>query len=355
LHAIDLTTGATRRLRDEPTSFRGGESFAVSADNRSVLLPVALGDGFAVASVPRNGSAKSTILFSTTRRISGLDGGPDGSIYVDQIQRGCVWSKYDPGTRLIEQHALNPRCGNQILPLADGRVLDNNSETTRRVLVMKPGAPPKRFLQVDQPTSDPAALGTDHVLVRFGANLDTLLVATIATGQITRRIPWFADVSRYTGTPDGKSIYYSRAGVIWEMPAAGGASRRIRDGDLVVIAPSGRYLVVEVNSADRIRLFHVPLDGAPEHEIPILGSLRYSSVALNLGAIAPDGRILFTGVSASLWHWQAAILEPSTGAVQVLPGGEHADTEASWTHDGKVWIVGDDLDATMWRYRPMRR
>jgi hypothetical protein len=56
LHAIDLTTGVTRKLRDEPTQFRGGESFAVSADNQSVLLPVALGDGFAVAAIPRNGS-----------------------------------------------------------------------------------------------------------------------------------------------------------------------------------------------------------------------------------------------------------------------------------------------------------
>jgi hypothetical protein len=256
---------------------------------------------------------------------------------------------------MIESHSLSPRCGNQILPLADGRVLDNNNEATRRVLVMKPGEPPKRFLQVDQPTADPAALGADRVLVHFGANLDTLPVAAVATGRIIARIPWFADVSRFTGTPDGKAIYYARAGVIWEMPATGGESRRIRDGDLVVIAPSGRYLVVEVNSADRIRLFHVPLDGTAEHEIPIHGSLRYSSEALNLGAIAPDGRILFTGVSASRWHWQAAILDPRTGAVQVLPGGEHADTEASWTHDGKVWIVGDDLDATMWRYRPMRR
>ncbi|HZI29165.1 MAG TPA: hypothetical protein VFD64_13440 [Gemmatimonadaceae bacterium] len=54
-------------------------------------------------------------------------------------------------------------------------------------------------------------------------------------------------------------------------------------------------------------------------------------------------------------HWLAAILAPRSGAVEVLPGGEHADTEASWASDGKIWIVGDDLESTMWRYRPVQR
>jgi hypothetical protein len=355
LHAIDLETGATRRLRDEPTTIRGGESFGVTADNQSVLLPVPLGEGYAVASIPRDGSGQSAILLSTTSRIASLDGGPDGSIYVDQIDRNCVWLRYDPRTRQSERHELNHRCGNRILPLADGRVLDNTNDGTRRVLVLQPGEPPRRFLQVDQPTADPAPLGNDRVLVRFGANLDTLLVASIATGRIMARIPWFPDVARYTGSPDGKLIYYSRGGVIWEMPVTGGESRRIRDGDIAALDPTGRYLVIEVNAADRVRLFHVPLDGTPEREIPLRGPLRFSPEALNLNAIAPDGRILFTAVSASLWHWQAAILDPRTGAVEVLPGGEHADTEASWTSDGRVWVVGDDLESTMWRYRPAQR
>jgi hypothetical protein len=352
LYAIDLTTGASRKLLDRPEGLAGGESFGVSADNQSVLLRVRLGEGYGVSSIPRDGSGKSTVMLSSTSRISSVDGGPDGSIYVDQMERGCIWLSYDPRTRAAERHELNPRCGNQLLPLADGRVLDNSNEGTSRVLVLQTGEPPQRFLQVDQPTSDPSPLGNDRVMVRFGVNLDTLLVATIATGRITERIPWFADVAQYTGSPDGKKIYYSRAGVVWEMPASGGESRRVRDGDYLAIDPAGRYLVVEVNAADRVRLFHVPLDGTPEWEIPIKGPLLFSQQAINRRAIAPDGRILFTGVSASLWHWQAAILDPRTGAVEILPGGESADTEASWTHDWKVWIVGDDLESTMWRYRP---
>ena len=352
LYAIDLATGATRKLLDKPAALSGGETFGVSADNQSVLLRMPLGDGHAVASIPRDGSGKSTVLLSLINRIASVDGGPDGSIYLDQVERGCTWLRYDPRTRISERHALNPRCGNQLVPLPDGRILDNSNEGSRRVLVLQPGQPPHRFLQVDQPTADPAPLGDDRVLVRFGENLDTLLVATTSTGRVTARIPWFTDVSQYTGSPDGKSIYYSRAGVIFEMPVSGGESRRIRDGDFLAIDPSGRYLVIEVNAADRVRLFHVPLDGTPEREIPIAGPLRFSPQAINRRAIAPDGRIVFTGVSASLWHWQAAILDPRTGAVEVMPGGEAADTEASWTHDGKIWIVGDDLESTMWRYRP---
>jgi WD40 repeat protein len=354
LYAIDLTNGSTRKLYDRPMArLGGGESFGIGADNQSVLLRVSLGEGYAVARIPRDGSGASRVVLSSTSRIASLDGGPDGSIYVDQIERGCIWVRYDPRTRASERHSLNPRCGNQILPLPDGRILDNSNEgLTRRVLLLEPGQPPRRFLAVDQPTADPAPLGNDRVLIRFGARLDTLLVTAIATGQVTARVPWFPDVSRYTGSPNGKTIYYARAGVIWEMPATGGESRRVRDGDLVTVDPSGRYLVVAVNAADRIRLFHVPLDGTPEREIPIRGPLRFSAEAINLRAIAPDGRILFTGVSTSLWHWQAALLDPRTGAVEILPGGEHADTDASWTHDGKVWIVGDDLESTMWRYRP---
>jgi serine/threonine protein kinase len=352
MYAIDLATGSSRKLFDKPEALAGGESFGVSADNQSVLLRVRLGEGYAVASIPRDGSGKATVLLSSTTRISSVDGGPDGSIYVDQMERACIWLRYDPGTRVSESLALNPRCGNQLLPLADGRVLDNNNEGSRRVLVLQPGEPPQRFLQVDQVTADPAPLGDDRVLVRFGANLDTLLVAATATGRITARIPWFTDVAQFTGSPDGKTIYYSRAGVVYEVPVIGGASRRVRDGDFLSIDPSGRYLVIEVNAADRVRLFHVPLDGSPEREIPIKGPLLFSPQAINRRAIATDGRILFTGVSASLWHWQAAILDPRTGAVDLLPGGESADTEASWTHDGKVWIVGDELESTMWRYRP---
>jgi tRNA A-37 threonylcarbamoyl transferase component Bud32 len=355
LYAIDLATGSARKLFDKPETLGGGESFGVSADNQSVLLRVPLGEGHAVASIPRDGSGKATVLLSSTNRISSIDGGPDGSIYMDQMERGCIWFRYDPRTRVSERHALSPRCGNQLLPLSDGRVLDNNREGSRRVLVLQPGQPPQRFLEVDQPTADPAPLGDDKVLVRFGTNLDTLLVASTATGRITTRIPWFRDVAQFTGSPDGKTIYYSRAGVVYEMPVIGGESRRIRDGDFLAIDPSGRYLVIEVNAADRVRLFHVPLDRSPEREIPIRGPLLYSAQAINRRAIAPDGRILFTGVSASLWHWQAAILDPRTGVVEILPGGESADTEASWTYDGKIWIVGDDLESTMWRYRPNRR
>jgi tRNA A-37 threonylcarbamoyl transferase component Bud32 len=355
VYAIDLATGKSRRLWTGPVNLSGGESFGVSADNQSVLLQVRMGGGYAVMSVPRDGSGEATTVLSTTSRISALDGGPDGSIYIDQLARSCVWFRYEPTTRLLERHDLLPRCANEILPLPDGRILETERGDQSRVVAIKPGSPPTRFLQVDQPTSEPAPLGADRVLVRFGRNGDTLLVALAATGRVTARIPWFPDAGRYAGSPDGATIYFARAGAIWAMPAGGGEPRRIRDGDGFALDPTGRYLAVAVNAPDRVHLFHVPLDGTAESEIAIKGPVVLSPESMNLTAIGRDGRILVTGVSAALWHWPAAILDPGTGSMTVLPVGTEYDAEGSWTPDGKVWIVGEDLQASMWRYRPVRR
>jgi Tol biopolymer transport system component/tRNA A-37 threonylcarbamoyl transferase component Bud32 len=358
LYAIDLDTKAVRELSDASGLIvRGGSSFGVAADGRAVLMTRRVGDGYDVVSIPRDGSGGVTTVLSSTSQISDVDAGPDGSIYVDQLQRPCVWFTYDPRGRHLETYDLLPECDDNLLPLPDGRILTSTESGGReRLVTIRPGTLAVPFLGTDAPAKGPAAmLGGDRVMAWSGANLDTLLIASAVDGRIEGRIPGFGDVTEFVGSPDGRTIYFARAGGIWSMPASGGTPKRLRDGDDVAVDPGGRYLVVETNAADRVHLFHVPLDGTAEREIPVHGRIPLSPQAIIPDAVAADGRILVTAVSPALWHWPAGILDPKTGKLELLPTGPDYDVTAAWTPDGRIVAVGDALAGSLWRFRPAKK
>ena len=358
LYAIDLDTKAVRKLSDASgLTVPGGSSFGVAADGRAVLMTRTVGDGYDVVSIPRDGSGRITTVLSSTNQINDVDAGPDGSIYVDQLLRPCIWFTYDLRSRHLEMYDLLPECHDNLLPLTDGRILTSTRSGGReRLVTIRPGGLAAPFLGTDAPAKGPAAmLGGDRIMAWSGADMDTLLIATEADGRIAGHVPGFGDVSEFIGSPDGRTIYFARAGGIWSMPAGGGTAKRLRDGDYVAIDPAGRYLVVETNAADRVHLFHVPLDGSPEEEIPVRGRIPLSPQAIAPGSVAPDGRILVTAVSPAWWHWPAGILDPKTGTLELIPFSHDYDMIAAWTPDGKIVAVGDALAASLWRFRPAKQ
>ena len=357
LYAIDLASKAVRLLSDlSGLVMQGGTSFGVAADGSAVLMPRTVGDGYDVVSIPRDGSGRVRTLFSSTSMITDVDAGPDGSIYVDQLHRPCVWFTYDPRSRHLETYDLLPECDDNLLPLPDGRILTSSRSGGReRLVTIRPGELAAPFLGTDAAARGPAAmLGGDRIMAWSGADMDTLLIAAAADGRIAGHIPGFGEVTEFVGSPDSHTIYFARAGGIWSMPAGGGTAKRLRDGDYVAIDPAGRYLVIETNAADRVHLFHVPLDGTAEREIPVHGRIPLSPQAIGPGAVAADGRILVTAVSPALWHWPAGILDPKTGALELLPVGPDYDVIAAWTPDGKVEALGDALAGSLWRFRPAK-
>lgn len=86
LYAIDLATGATRRLAPaidipRPT---WALPLAVTPDGQSVLFDLPSGNLHQITAVPRDGSDAVRVVATLTSRPLNLDVGPDGSLYVDQ-------------------------------------------------------------------------------------------------------------------------------------------------------------------------------------------------------------------------------------------------------------------------------
>jgi hypothetical protein len=356
LYALDLDSKAVRLLSDaNGLELAGGSSFGVASDGSAVLMAREVGDGWEVVSIPRDASGRISTVLSSTSQITGVDGGPDGSVYVDQLQRPCVWFTYDPRSRHVQTYDLLPQCNFFLLRLPDGRILTSTrSGGHDRLVTVRPGAMAAPFLGTGVPAHGPAGmLGGDRVMAWSGSNMDTLLIAFAADGRIAGRIPGFGDVTDVVGSPDGATIYFARAGGIWSIPAAGGAPTRLRDGDAVVVDPGGRYLVVETNAADRVHLFRVPVDGAPEEEIAVRGPISLSPEAIVPNSVAPDGRILVTAVSPRWWHWVAGLLDPRTGSLELLPFGHDDDMVAVWAADGTIAALGNGLASSLWRFRPL--
>lgn len=128
--------------------------------------------------------------------------------------------------------------------------------------------------------------------------------------------------------------------------------RRIGEGSAVATDPGGRYVVTQVIGDDGVHLFHVPLDGAAPHETPVRSDMSVAINTLAPNAVAPDGRILVEVISRASWFWPAAILDPRTGKLGVVPPGLAYDMAAAgWDREGRVVTVAMGLECSLWGFR----
>ena len=353
LSAIDLTTHKVRPLL---TGFVSDfASLRRAPDGQSVVVAFQNGDEFQVGRVPTSGSGRMTPVFSSTSSIWGIDVGPDGSIYVDQVLRPDEVVRYDPATGRSMRKPL-PGGSWTVLPLADGRFLASaSSGGTTRVVADGWDSDPVEFLASGEPSDVPlAALGTDRVMMRTTGEAGVALtIAYTATGRIASRIPGFNhDV--IAGSPDGKIIYYADSGAIWAMPSAGGAARRVHDGDGVAPSPDGKYLVIQLLGAGNTHLVRVPVDGGAAQDIPVRSPLPIASNLLNPNAVGPDGRIALEVGSPGLFFWPPAILDPKTGSLTIVPATAANDGYAGWDAHGQIVTTAKAIESTLWRFRPNR-
>jgi sugar lactone lactonase YvrE len=359
LYAIDLASKQVRPLAPD-SNFGAVTGVAVTPDNRWVVLTSPSGPLTRVIAVARDGSGRTEHLTSLLTSTSlGVDVGGDGSLYFDQYVRPRQLLRFDPGRRRTESQPVPPP-GNGIstvLPLGDGRtLLTALAGDGTRVMALAMGRDATPFMGTTEQSDGPLArLGDDRVVLRLGSGADrSVAIVSMATGQLIRRLTGL-DATSLAGSPDGRTLYYVDARVVWAMPSDGGQPRKIRDGDAVATDPNGRYLVVLVNDIDQVRLFHVPLDGTAEHEIRVHGDLRFATGAfLTSNAVAADGRIVVRVAPASEWFWPAAILDPRTGRLEMLPPGEGYDGHGGWGPDGRAVYDAIGVQSTLWRFRPVR-
>jgi hypothetical protein len=226
-----------------------------------------------------------------------------------------------------------------------------------RLVVVETGKTPRALSPTREDTAGPVTMvGAHDVAFLIGPEpRRTIAVAEIASGRIARRLPLDKGTIRsLAASPDGQTLFASAGGTIWSMPATGGGEpHRIRAGDSVVMDPSGRRLVVQVNDTPKLRLFDVPVSGDAEREIPLNGPFGLSDLALNSGAIGADGHLLVSLASADSWFFMPGLVNLTTGAITRIPIDRVGDY---WillrAPDGQV-IAGVFEDrSTLWRFQP---
>jgi hypothetical protein len=357
LYVTDIAAKRFRRLA--PNMSIPPAPFAISNDDRSVVIENVVGSVSRMLEVARDGSNRVRTIATLMAFPGGLDFGSDGSLYIDSELRPADLVHYSPADHKLERRPILVYGGNTttVLALPDGRALVSVlAGVGARVMAISPGEEAAPFIGTDEETNSPmTVLGTDRVALLMGsAEKRTLAITSMATGQVLRRFSGLLP-SSVAGSPDGKTLYFvDSSRIVWSIPAEGPEKRtKIRAGDAVAVDPHGKYLIVTLNDKTQVRLFHVPLDGTKETEIEVHSDLRISAVGtIASNAVGPDGRILVGVVPRASWFWPLAMLDPKTGRLEVLPPGDQYDTNGGWTTDGHIVTLAQPVVSTLWRLRP---
>ena len=359
LYVLDLASGAVRMLAPGLTIKTPNWRFplAVSADDRWVLFDLPVGDLHRIVAIPRAGGNDVQVLITLTSAPLGLDVDATGSIYVDQPIVHSEIFRYWPATARLDRTPLDFR---GLFPLPDGRYLIQSSSSSRnRIALFSIGGSPEPFaVATAEETSFPVTLiGPDRVALRVGSG-STMKVAVvaIATGAIVSRLATIpaANIVSLAGAPDGRRLYYTVDGFVWEADINGGPPRRICAGNRVAVAPAGDRLLVQRNTPQGNQLVWVHITGGAEERILIRDTLL-GILALTPNAVGKDGRIAIR-VTGDSWYAPTALLDPRSGRLEVLRPGFTADASGpGWAADGSIVSEGGGTRSALWRFRPIRQ
>jgi eukaryotic-like serine/threonine-protein kinase len=354
LRIFDLTTGRSRSLLRNLGLLPPG--FAFSPDGKWVVLARSAGNLLEYFALAADGSGRERKLYSAIADTQWPpDIGSDGTLYITA------------STRLLEVHRFKPPAGrldreivgdgtHQIMALPDGRVLTPVvSGGKSRIMVVGGAGGDHPFVATDEENGGPmAVLGSEFVVFQILKNSHPveIAVASIRTGRIANRFP-VPDATTVAGSPDGKTIFFAKDAQIYRLQVAGGQPQHLTSGFGVAVDPHGGYIVVQRVDDAGIHLFRVPLDGGKEEAMPLRGDLRLAPTAMQPGAVASDGRIAVSVVSPASWFWPAAILDPTTGKMELTPSGLAYDMGPSWAADGSIVSAASPLESHMWRLKPI--
>jgi predicted Ser/Thr protein kinase len=354
MYVLDLDSGNTRRLLD-----RGGldqiHGPGVTRDGHSILFAEQV--PFGIAALASDGRSVPRMLFPLTSSAWNTDAGPDGALYIDQLERPVSLLRFSAsGGHAVElgHYPLHDDDA-QFAVLGDGRAVWKEQVAGRdRLVIVAEGKEPVPLSGTDEETTFPVVrLGAREMAFAIGQERRTIGIASIATGRIERRIDFGGGaLSHIIATPDGKTLYCTAAGAIWVQPAAGGSATRVRTGSAVAMDPDGKFMAVIDLPEGRTRLLRVPLDGGAEREIPIGGNAR-PAPGIESGAIGKDGKLLLGLQDLDSWFISPAVIDLATGRVTRIPIDALGDMwSMAWTEDGQVMASAVGVRAALWKFRP---
>ncbi len=376
LYIMNVATGGMRRL---DSTFSSRPPFVVTdgVHNR-VLILMKSGDLHQVAWLPRSGEARPQPVFQLTQTALSGDISVDGTVYLDQYQPGSFIMRVPvsggtperlPGSGFT--HVL-ARPTHPLL-LEDGRALITVPFAGgSRLLVAAAGKDPQPLIQTAEETAMPAVVlpGKDAAnrqlafMLGSGAK-QAIAIASLTDGRIFRRLPEtagsgqdlvHANVVSLAVSPDGQTLYYASSRNIWKVPVTGGQPVLLAPGDSVAVHPNGKKILIKLNESEP-RLVWMDALTAETRPFPLHFSHggRLSEHSLTPGSIDKNGRIVTEILADDFSFYQAALIDPTTGAVKGVPISFEGDVDFSaWTGDGRIVFLGREIAGAMWSFKPMK-
>jgi WD40 repeat protein len=364
LFALDIASGKARRLAAQLPIRQTNEVFplAPTPDNRSVLIDLPSGNLHQVVAVPRSGSGPVQVLLTLTTSPWLMDAGPDGSVYLDQVDRPLQVLRFPPSGGTPEVLATTEaRAIDFSAPVEfpDGRLLLPTLLSGRsRLLIGKPGGNFFPLVDTAEETHLPAVLLPDNqaAFIAGTGSDQTIVIASAGEGRIIRRLSGSkgASVSNLAASPDGRTLYYTAEGTLWAIPADDGTPRKISEGDGVAVDPNGKGLIVNLVENTGVRLVRVPLAGGPEQDVYVQRDLTIDPLPLAANGLRRDGKLLIGVAPGDSWFFNPAVLDLASGKLTRVPLNFTGDLLLSgWTNDGRILGFGELMHAHIWRFRPL--
>ena len=292
-----------------------------------------------------------------------LDPAPDGSFYVDQIERPLEILRLSASGGIPEVLASTetypyPAWVASPVELPGGRFLLPTLISGRpRLLLGSAGGDFSPLLETREETGPPIVrMGKDEVALMVGSRpARAVAIASVREGRIVRRFEATEgkDVAALAASPDGQSLYYVSSGTLWSIPSEGGAPRKICAGDGMAVDPNGRDLIVNLNEQEHVRLLRVSLSGGPPQEIRVKSDVPLGPFPVGPSAVSKNGKAVVGVVPLDSWFFRLAILDLTTGELKIIPINYAGDINVTgWASDDRILATATPMRAHIWRFRP---
>jgi hypothetical protein len=356
LHAIDVETGAARVFLPELPLL---PPFLPLRDGTHVLARLAAGDLHRVVSAARDGTGAQTLL-SFSERPRYLAEGAGGTVFVGFSDSVAELVRVSPTGGVPERLATAPAALVMTpVEFEDGRLLVPGLVAGRRqLLVTGAGGDLRPFTGISEPTFGPAAVaGRDTAAFLTGPSGSPPLLAVVSRvdGRVLKKhaLPKGAVPASLAAARDGKTLFFPDGGTIWAVDAASGEAKPLCPGHGVAGDPQSDDVLVQRNAGSGVQLVKVALATRAETPILAAGPLKLAPAPLSGGAVGPDGRILVSAVSPETWLPVPAVLDPTTGALTLVPVRDSGEVlTASWGRGGTILAMALGTSGQFWSFRP---
>ncbi|SPE39091.1 Serine/threonine protein kinase [Candidatus Sulfopaludibacter sp. SbA3] len=363
LYAIDLASNGIRRLSLPKQEAAAVRAWTVARDGKSLVVALPAGSITRVLAIPASGQLPGRTLFTVTSPVWYIEAGQDQSLFVNPVDRSMELDSLSPGSGVSERIASFPLGGSadQLLVLPDGRTVAPTTVSGHaRLIAVEKGKDPVPLVNTQEETATPMTLaGPREIGFVIGPPPHTTIaLADTASGRVIRRIsPGKGVIRGLTASADGGMFNFCAAGSVWAVATSGGEARAVSTGEYAVVDIDGRNLIVLRGESSHIRVFQVPLDGAPEREIPLDHSIPLYGTHggfFSSGSMDAKGRLLVALSPLDSWFQALGILATDTGRITRVPVDSLSDHHSGvWTTDGRLVFTQVAMRATIWKFRPV--